>query len=170
MKSLKITSFEIVLGRIIVTTDDNKEWTLYDFQGNFAALIMPDRYLEKSAGSFTVHPEETSMMAVYQEKTDQVFKADFLEFSGVIEFDNNGLKQEGFSLLRIRHPLTSDDWIKITSTEIKQGRAVITLENGEVWTIYDFKDFGAAMWAPGEVLGDDDTGDVESDPASQPTA
>ncbi len=65
--------------------------------------------------------------------------------------------QDSFADLRFFDPPDYDPqkpgkWLKITKTELVQGRAIVTLEDGKVWTIYGLMPSFSGMIAPGRAV------------------
>lgn len=162
---VNITSSELVKGRIVITTRDEQVWTIYNPQiSGLAAMIMPGRFLDIPTGTITPPEDGTATCALHMPDGDGDKRVGFLEFEGEIEFDASGIIRIEESLLKV---LIVDDyaaeegypenWENITETTLVSGRAVITTEDGDTWTIYGFQDYGVAMIVEGEAVEEPET-------------
>jgi hypothetical protein len=82
-----------------------------------------------------------------------------VEAKGKIEFMSSGIVSGEGSLIDLRFfdppdydPQKPGKWQKITKAELVQGRVVITLEDGGVFTIYSIGGNFSALIVPGRVV------------------
>jgi hypothetical protein len=79
--------------------------------------------------------DNTVQIALYKAAGKEFRLAAIAELKGRITFNSKGIVGGADGLLRLQLAETKDKWIRITKRDVVDGRAIITTEDGKIYTI-----------------------------------
>jgi hypothetical protein len=118
------------------------------------AMKLPSAFAQ-SVGIASVG-NNTVRIGLYKPDGNSTFA--LVEIKGNIEFGAGGIISGKEAFLRLQTIDAPDKWFNITSSELVNGRAIVTTEDNKVYTIYNLQGNLLGRIAVGRVLAEDTKG------------
>jgi len=131
-----------------------------------AVLTAQVKVLDKTTGQWKEVPQtiksvgdNSAIIWLFQPGNDNPKAIAAVELKGSLQFESTGIVSgvDGLVDLRLFDPPSYDPkmpgrWQKIIKAELVQGRAIVTLEDGRIFTIYGLNSSISAIIVPGRTI------------------
>jgi hypothetical protein len=119
----------------------------------FAALMSSAAIAQMQR--FSTIGDRTARIALYRQDGNDFKIMAIAEIKGTVEFGPDGIAKGGENaFVRLQTTESPDKWVDITKKELVNGRAIVTTEEGKVFTIFDLQGDFAGKIAIGRVTGE----------------